>query len=53
MRRTVKPWLCQPSKRLLISLLSLAMLSLALLKLPLFHTDPKPVEVPVDIIYRE
>ncbi|ROI15075.1 Lactosylceramide alpha-2,3-sialyltransferase [Anabarilius grahami] len=53
MRRTVKLWVCQPSKRLLISLLSLALGSLALLKLPLFHTDPKPVEVPVDAIYRE
>ncbi|XP_067313007.1 lactosylceramide alpha-2,3-sialyltransferase [Pseudorasbora parva] len=53
MRRAVKPWLCQPSKRLLIPLLSLALISLAFLKLPIFHTDPKAVEVPVDPIHRE
>ncbi|XP_039550124.1 lactosylceramide alpha-2,3-sialyltransferase [Pimephales promelas] len=51
--RAVKLWLFQPSKRLLILLLSLAMISLGILKLPLFHTDPKPVEVPVDPIYQE
>ncbi|CAM4609463.1 unnamed protein product [Leuciscus chuanchicus] len=52
MRRAVKLWL-QPSKRLLILLLSLAVISLGILKLPLFYTDPKPVEVPVDPIYQE
>ncbi|KTG01666.1 hypothetical protein cypCar_00031923 [Cyprinus carpio] len=53
MRRVVRQWHCQPSRRLLIALLSLALISLALLKLPLFHPDPKPVEVPVDPVYRE
>ncbi|XP_016341779.1 lactosylceramide alpha-2,3-sialyltransferase isoform X2 [Sinocyclocheilus anshuiensis] len=52
MRRVVRQWYCQP-RRLLIALLSLALILLALLKLPLFHTDPKPVEVPVDPVYRE
>ncbi|XP_016415773.1 lactosylceramide alpha-2,3-sialyltransferase-like [Sinocyclocheilus rhinocerous] len=53
MRRVVRQWHCQPSRRLLIALLSLALISLALLKLPLFHTDPKPVEVPVDPVYKQ
>ncbi|XP_073676979.1 lactosylceramide alpha-2,3-sialyltransferase-like [Garra rufa] len=53
MRRAVRQWQCQPSRRLLIPLLSLVLISLALLKWPVFHTDPKPVEMPVDPVYRE
>ncbi|XP_026135400.1 lactosylceramide alpha-2,3-sialyltransferase isoform X1 [Carassius auratus] len=48
-----RQWHCQPSRRLLIALLSLMLISLALSKLPVFRTDPKPVEVPVDPVYRE
>ncbi|KAL1261271.1 hypothetical protein QQF64_006536, partial [Cirrhinus molitorella] len=48
-----RPWQCQPSRRLLIPLLSLVLISLALVKWPVFHTDPKPVVVPVDPVYRE
>ncbi|XP_058654063.1 lactosylceramide alpha-2,3-sialyltransferase isoform X3 [Onychostoma macrolepis] len=53
MRRAVRQWHCQPSRKLLIPLLSLVLISLALLKLPVFHSDPKPVEVPVDPVYRK
>lgn len=53
MRRAVRQWHCQPSRKLLIPLLSLVLISLALLKLPVFHSDPKPVEVTVDPVYRE
>ncbi|XP_052431064.1 lactosylceramide alpha-2,3-sialyltransferase isoform X1 [Carassius gibelio] len=53
MWRAVRQRQCQPSRRLLIPLLSLVLISLALLKLPVFHSDPKPVEVPVDPVYRK
>ncbi|XP_059378204.1 lactosylceramide alpha-2,3-sialyltransferase-like [Carassius carassius] len=53
MSRVIRQWHCQPSGRMLIALLSLMMISMALLKLPVFHTDPKPVQVPVDPVYRE
>lgn len=52
MRRSVKPWHC-PSRKLLVLFLSLALISLAVLKLPCFNTDPKPIAVPVDLVYRE
>ncbi|XP_016327271.1 lactosylceramide alpha-2,3-sialyltransferase-like isoform X2 [Sinocyclocheilus anshuiensis] len=52
MRTAVRQWHCQP-RRLLLALLSLALISLALLKLPVLHSDPKPVEVPVDPVYRK
>lgn len=52
MRRAVRQGHCQPRK-LFIPLLSLVLISLALLKLPVFHSDPKPVEVPVDPVYRK
>ncbi|XP_043112941.1 lactosylceramide alpha-2,3-sialyltransferase isoform X2 [Puntigrus tetrazona] len=52
MRKAVRQWHCQPRK-LLIPLLSLALISLVLFKLPVFHSEPKPVEVPVDPVYRK
>ncbi|XP_050984048.1 lactosylceramide alpha-2,3-sialyltransferase isoform X2 [Labeo rohita] len=53
MGRTIRQWHCQP-RRLLIPLLSLLLILLVLLlKLPIFRKDPKPVEVPVDPIYRQ
>ncbi|XP_043112940.1 lactosylceramide alpha-2,3-sialyltransferase isoform X1 [Puntigrus tetrazona] len=53
MRKAVRQWHCQPSRKLLIPLLSLALISLVLFKLPVFHSEPKPVEVPVDPVYRK
>ncbi|XP_059372570.1 lactosylceramide alpha-2,3-sialyltransferase isoform X2 [Carassius carassius] len=52
MWRAIRQRQCQP-RRLLIPLLSLVLISLAFLKLPVFHSDPKPVEVPVDPVYRK
>ncbi|XP_005157196.1 lactosylceramide alpha-2,3-sialyltransferase isoform X1 [Danio rerio] len=53
MRRVMKQSSCYFSKRTMILLLSLALMSLAFLKLPSFHTELKPVEVPVDNKFRK
>ncbi|KTF74581.1 hypothetical protein cypCar_00040763, partial [Cyprinus carpio] len=53
MRRAIRQWQCEPSRRLFIPLVGLVLILLALLKLPACHLDPKPVEVPVDPVYRK